>query len=254
MRETMIGTHDVVLYDNIEEMPITRWHKYQKYAIIEGGIGGDLTTVDAHISRVSAFIRKGDKEKAYTELENLRQSIFFVQNEVNPQFLSCACLIAEIDGKPRNDLSEDGLKATIDILADVPTNIFTALIEVVKKKMEAEVAAFFPTIQGASSREKEYYDLMRKHTLLVLQGIQSDKQDKEQLSKVTDDLITTYAPTNFNGANNFEIDFDKQFERMCIVLAQNTGINPKQCSVMEFYNAYEVFKEQSKKAKHGRHQ
>lgn len=247
MKKARIGVHEVTLYDNIEEMPIGRYHKYQKYAIIDSGLGSDLTNLDAHLQRAMAFVRKGEGEKAVTELNNLRQNVFFIQQGISPQLLSCACLVAEMDGIPQNDLSEEGLQHLIETLSDVPTNIFTALFEAVKKKIGSELEAYFPSLMGASSQEKEYCDLLKNRTIEILNGIISGKPDEQRIETLTDDLLTKQPPMSFQGERNFEVDYDKQFERMCVVLAQNAGINPKQCSVMEFYHAYEVCKEQAKK-------
>lgn len=257
MKTERIGVHLVTLYDNIEEMPIGRFHKYQKYSIIDSGLGGDLTNLDAHLQRAMAYIRKGEEDKAVTELHNLRQNVFFIQQGVNPQLLSCACLIAEMDGIPQNDLSEEGLQRLIDKLTDVPTNVFTALFEAVKKKISTELETYFPSLMGASSQEKEYSDLLKARTIEILNGIVSGKPDKQRIESLTDDLLTKHSPISFQGEHNFEVDYDKQFERMCIVLAQNASIDPKKCSVMEFYHAYEIVKEQSHKItktyKNGRH-
>lgn len=246
MKKEWLGTSYVEVYDSIEEMPITRWHKYQKFALIDGGIGSDLSSLDAHISRIVAFLKRKDAEKAITEIQNLRQNIFFIQQGIDPHLLSCACLIKSIDGKPCDDLTEEGLKKTIDKICDVPTNIFTAFFEVVKKKMEQEFATYFGKAQ-ISSKEKEHSDLLRKRTLAVLDEIENGHNNKEQIDELTLDILTSQAPISFNGSRNFEVDFDSQFERMCVVLAQHTNLNPKQCSVMEFYHAYAVVKEQHKK-------
>lgn len=256
MKKARLGVHEVTLYDNIEEMPIGRYHKYQKYAIIDSGLGSDLTNLDAHLQRAMAFVRKNEGDKAVTELQNLRQNVFFIQQGINPQLLSCACLIAEMDGIPQNDLSEDGLQHLIDQLTDVPTNIFTALFEAVKKKISSELETYFPSLMSASSQEKEYCDILKNRTIEILNGIISGTPDKQRIETLTDDLLTKHSPMSFQGERNFEVDFDKQYERMCIVLAQNTAIDPKRCSVMEFYHAYEVVKEQNKKltqSSHGRH-
>lgn len=249
MKQARIGVCDVEIYDNIEEMPVTRWHKYQKYALIDGGIGSDLSSVDAHIARAATYIKKGEQAKANTELENLRQSIFFVQQGTDLQLLSYACLVKSIDGQECNDLTEEGLQRVIDKIADVPRNTITALFEVVKKKINSEVQAYFPHLLQTSG-EKEYADLVRAHTLAVLEDIQG-RGDKQRIEELRDLILTNTNPQTFTGEGNYEIEFDKQFERLSLLLSQRLNIDPKKCSVMEFYNGYEVIKEQAKIKRNG---
>ena len=248
MRKEWLGTHLVEVYDSIEELPITRWHKYQKFALVDGGIGSDLGAVDAHISRTVAFIKRNERDKAVAEMQNLRQNIFFVQNGIDPHLLSYACLVKSIDGRPCDDLTEEGLRQTLETLCDVPTNVITALFEVVKKKIEAEYSTYFGQSQ-INSKEKEYCDKLRARTLAVLDEVENGHDNKAKIEQLTLDLLTIQSPVTFTGEKNFEVDFDTQFERMCVVLAQHTNLNPKQCTVMEFYHAYEVVKEQHKKKK-----
>lgn len=250
MKKAKIGLCEVEIYDNIEEMPVTRWHKYQKYSIIDSGIGCDLQSVDAHITRAATFYKRGETDKAITELENLRQNIFFIQNETDLHLLSCACLIKSIDGKPCDDLTDEGLQRVIDTLTDVPRNIITAIFVAVKKKIDADIAAYFPMVSD-DSQEKEYADLLRAHTLERLKDIQG-KGDKAKIEELYDKLVTKVSPTKFTGQGNFEVDYDKQFERMNLVLSQRLHINPKECTVMEYYNGYEVLKEQTKAQRYGR--
>ncbi len=251
MKKARIGVCDVEIYDSIEELPVSRWHKYQKYCLIDGGIGSDLSSIDTHIARVGEFIRQKAFDKADTELQNLRQNIFFVQNDVNLRLLSYACLIKSIDGEECNDITDEGLQRVIDRLADVPTNTITAIFMVVKKKIEQEVQAYFPSLL-ITSGEKEFANLVRAHTLEVLKDIQGCG-DKRKIEELHAKIVTNAKPIQFTGENNYEIDFDKQFERLSIVLAQQMHIDSKKCSVMEFYNAYEVIKEQSKAKQNGRH-
>ena len=46
-----------------------------------------------------------------------------------------------------------------------------------------------------------------------------------------------------------EIQYDKQFENMCLMLSQHLHVNSKSFTVLEYYNAFEYIKEQAKKSK-----
>ena len=55
-----LGTHKVVMYDSIEELPIVRFQKYNKMLMLDAGLGSDVTALDGHLARVSEYIKAGD--------------------------------------------------------------------------------------------------------------------------------------------------------------------------------------------------
>lgn len=246
MRTRKIGKHDVVIYDSIDELPIVRFHKYNKMLLIDAGIGSDLADFDAHIQKALAFI-KSKPESAAVELDNLRQNVYMIQEELSPRFLAFACLVSEIDGKPCNDLTDEALKNIVQTLSNASVAEIATEISEVKKKIDAELDTYFPSIFDDAS-VKEYYDQLRRRTLIVLDGIingESEKQ-REELARITKELMEYAKPKEFSGSNNLEIQHDKNFNRMCISLSQYVHIDPKGCSVMEFYNAYEYVNEMLK--------
>lgn len=102
--------------------------------LVDAGIGSDIADFDKHISRIAAFLAKNDNKQAITELENIRQNVYFIQSGVSPRNLAFAVLVKSIDGKPCDDLSDEGLKKIVDMFADVPYKDLAASIEAVKKK------------------------------------------------------------------------------------------------------------------------
>jgi hypothetical protein len=104
-----------------------------------------------------------------------------------------------------------------------------------------------------SADEKEYFDIMkrRKQTMLevVLSGDTAER--KAEIERLTDELVLFTKPRKFTGSESVEIQHDKQYEDMCLVLSQELHQNPKIFTVMEFYNAYHYIKKQRKRQKGG---
>ena len=48
MRKIVLAKHKVELYDSIDELPIVRFHKYNKMLLIDAGVGSDLSDWDAN--------------------------------------------------------------------------------------------------------------------------------------------------------------------------------------------------------------
>lgn len=247
MRTAKIGKHTVELYDAIEELPMQRFHKYNKMLLIDAGIGSDLADFDRHIEKAAIYARSKTPELAAVELDNMRQNIYFIQTALSPRHLAFAVLIKSIDGKDCNDLSDDGLQKVVDMFADVPIKDVTAEFMAVKKKIDDELQTYFPRLFDDASI-KEYFDELRRRTLVVLDSIINGETDdkRAEIERITTALIMYNKPQIFSGTENIEIAYDKQFEKMCLILSQHLNVNPKQYTVIEYYNAYEYIKEMLK--------
>ena len=118
------------MYDNIDQLPIDRFNKANKYWMLHDNIGSSLEDIDKnHLSKLAMIA--GDKAKSLKEIQNLRILIFNVINEINVKHLSFACLISKIDGVPTEDTSDNGLKKILKDLSDKGlTN------ELLKKKLK----------------------------------------------------------------------------------------------------------------------
>lgn len=250
MVTTKIGKHTVEIYDAIDELPIVRFHKYQKLLLIEAGVGSDIAAFDQRTEKMRRYLMDGKTEKAQQELENLRQSVFMIQNEISPKNRAFAVLVAKIDGRECNDLTDDALLRITAELNDVPEKELTAQLEAVKKKIDEELRTYFPVL-FADSTVKEYYDLLKKRTLAVLQNIIDgvDQPDATpEIEKLTTALLTYSNPKCFSGPESAEIQFDRQFENLCLVLSEQLHVKPKEYTVLEFYNAFDFVQERAKQA------
>lgn len=245
-----IGKHTVEYYDTIDELPIIRFHRYQKFLLIDAGIGSDINSFDQRIEKTRHFLIAGKPEKARQELENLRQCVYMIQTGLNPQHLAFAALVTKLDGKDCTDLSEDALKNLTKVLEDVPVKEVAARLDAVKKKIDGELMLYFPALFNDSS-VKEYYDLLKKRTVAILQGMIDGNLDPAKtdiVEKLTTALITYANPKLFTGSDGVEVQFDRQFENLCLILSEQLHVQPKKYTVLEFYNAFDFIKERNKEA------
>lgn len=245
-----IGKHTVEFYDTIEELPIVRFHKYQKLLLVDAGVGSDITAFDQRIEKARRFIIAGKPDQAQQELENLRQCVFLIQTGMSPKHRAFAALVTKIDGQDCTDIGDDALAAITEKLNDVPESELTAQLDAVKKKIDGELMLYFPALFNDSD-VKEYYDILRKRTLEILNGIVAGEPNPgktEIVEKLTTALITYSHPKLFTGSDGVEIQFDRQFENLCLVLSEQLHVEPKKYSVLEFYNAFDFVKERAKQA------
>lgn len=249
-----LGGHVVRVFDSIEDLPMVRYHKYQKFALIDAGVGSDIAALDRRLEKTRIFTAQGKTDEAARELENLRQCVFFIQSEMSPRNLSFAALVAEIDGEPVTDISDEALRAICRKLQDTPEREMAAQVEAVKKKIDEELTLFFPSLFEGSEL-KEYYGLLRKRILAVLAAVQRGEWDGDDVRAATNELLTFSKPKRYTGPDGAEVEHEKQFDSICLVMSERLHVEPKRMTVQEFYNAYEFLQEQGKRektAKNGR--
>ena len=248
MKKMKLGEHSVVMFDSIEELPIVRFQKYNKMLMLDAGLGSDLTALDAHLARVGEFIKAGETDNAAREIDNLRQTLFNVQNGLTPHFMSLIPLMAEVDGEPLTDLSDENIQAVYDRLKDVTMKAYEGAASEVKKKIEAELKAYFNQ-GGESAASKEYYELMRRRALLMCDEIADGRDRSEEIRAIESQMVRSDKPRVFQGLKNAEVLYDKNFVGCCIAIAQNLNMDAKRMTVLEYYRAIEVLEEQQKQLK-----
>jgi hypothetical protein len=107
----------VKIWTSIEDLPIERFTKANKYWMLDDAIGSDISSFDKnHYSKFKLI--SGDKVKILKELENFRILVYNIMNEVNVEHLSFAVLVHSINGVETNDISEDALKTVLKRLSD----------------------------------------------------------------------------------------------------------------------------------------
>ena len=224
----------IKVYDSIDEMPIINFQKYNKYILLDSGLGSDLNSIDSHIVNLARLINT-DQKKAIQELQNLRQTMFLIINELSPKYMAFASLIYSVDGKKIENLSDDNLKEVLFQIKEVPHSLIYDFLEWFKKKLTTELETYFPS-DFCSPKEKEVYDRLKQRTALVLDGITNDKDNSESIHEIDAYLFSLYKPKSFSGSTSIEIQYDKQFETTCMLISQKTGLVAKKMTVLEFYN------------------
>ena len=128
-----IKQHKVQIYNDIDQMTIDRHEKFNKYLMLSEQIGGSWEDFDQkHMVKIFRLIE--DKEKLTDELKNLRNLFYNMVNGINPLSIAYGCLVASIDGKECTDLSQDGVRKTMEYLGSLGLN----WEEIKKKRMKYE--------------------------------------------------------------------------------------------------------------------
>lgn len=247
MREIHIGGRRIEVYEDIEQLPIERFHKYNKLMLVDSGIGSDLADFDRHLERAMRYVGRNAKA-AEQELRNLRQCVWFIQENISPRHMAFAALVKSIDGEERDDISDEALKKTMEMLGKATKGEVEAALDAAKKKIDSALRLYFPGI-FESAEAKEWSDLLKRRTMLVLKGITEGKEESEKVDELTGRLMTFHDPQDFSGPEGVEVQQDKSFESMCLLLSQELHVTSKELSVLAYYNAYEYIRKLDKERK-----
>ena len=126
----------VKLYNDIEQMPIERFNKMNKYWMLNDNIGSSISDFDKnHYGKLQLVA--DDKEKVLKQLENFRILVYNIINEVNVNHLSFACLVYSINDKLVTDLTEENLNVVLKELSDLGLTE-----ETLKKKLQKQESQF----------------------------------------------------------------------------------------------------------------
>ena len=245
MKEVVLNKKKVVLYDDIEDMPIANFQKYNKYLLIDSGIGSDSNDIDSHISKIAKFIKNDDKGKALQELQNMRQNIYMINSHISPKYMAFAALIKSIDGKEVANLSDDNLKAILKELQAVKHSVIAKMLQAIKKKVSEELELYFPGDFG-NPKANVIYNRQKEKALLMLDSIITGRNHDEEEQRLDDAIFRMYYPKNFIGKSSVEITYDKQFEETRLMLSQEGHIaDVRAMTVLQFYSAVGAIKKQA---------
>lgn len=261
MKTVVLNGRSVKLYDDISELPISRFQKYCKYSLYDAGIGGDIQSFDTHAQRIAAYIHT-DPDKAIIELENMRMNVSMILNEINPSNMAFACFVSSVDGKPYNDLSDEGIKALLSLFVNEKQSKLDRIFNSVKKKIKADMETYFPQNVN-NAREVEINIILRERTVAELNRIiavcdeyisgerkGTRMQMEAAVLALNARLAMKDAPQIFIGNTAVDIRFDKDFETTCMHVTKfMEGVDARQISVLAFYQVVEEMKETAKKAK-----
>lgn len=80
---------------------------------------------------------------------------------------------------------------------------------------------------------------------MVLEGIKDGKDNASEIDEIDAFLFSLHKPGSFEGTDSVEITYDKQYESMCILIAQKTSLDAKAMTVLQFYSAIDNLKKQA---------
>lgn len=243
MRKETINGHRFEFFDEIAELPVERFHQYSRYMLVASGIGDSFDDIDKHLGKILALI-KIDPDKARQEVLNLRQNIYMVLNERDIRHKGLFYLTKSVDGKEWTDFSDNGIDELFSIASKASIAEINRALGGVVARIDDELHQYFPDLFD-DSVEKNTCDALRKRALLQVDEMQNGSDHTKEIEQLNVQIYRAYKPKNFEN-DAAVIEFDRQFENMCLILSKEFKGGVKGYTIIEFYSAYNLLKEQQK--------
>lgn len=247
MRKETIAGHTFEFYDSIDMLPIRQFHLYTKHILVQSGIGDGIDSIDSHIGKIASYI-KNDPKRAVNELLNYRKCLYTILGEQDYRHKANLCLVRSVDGKVWEDFSDDGINTLYEMVTTEQERKMRDIEAALKKRLDEELMTYFPEL-FATSIEKNELEILRKRAMLQLAEIIDGVDNSGAIEALNDRIMAMQDTKNFDGRANAEIEADKNFEQMCLILAKEFGGKVKDYTVMEFYSANRLLNEQQKQLK-----
>jgi hypothetical protein len=127
---------ELQFFDNVETLPIKRYNMLQKYALIDLGVGSDISDIVRHHTRFNQLLELKDYDSLYTENENLMINYTFLLGENNVKGYTLASMLKSVDGQ-NITVTEDNIGDYVDLLqeSDITFGQLSEYVSNLKKKL-----------------------------------------------------------------------------------------------------------------------
>ena len=125
------------LYKDINTMPITVFMRFQKYVMIEQGLGSNVQDFSTRLSKLNEYIYHDRKDNALEELKNVFNLFYsIVEKEQDVKLYAIASLV-----KGNEQLGDEELKeyVTNNLLNKTVNEIYETYFELKKKLLSVSL-------------------------------------------------------------------------------------------------------------------
>jgi hypothetical protein len=222
----------LMIFDDIEQLPVERFNKANKFWMLSDNLGNSFEDIDkVHLSKF--FLIADDKEKLLKEVNNLRVLVYNIISETHPDQLAFAALVHSVDGREVNDLSDEGLRTLIIELSNKGLPIGEIKKKILREKISSQLEVCFPTT-FKNGLNTAFWQTMKKRVLKELDGLMGVDVSKE-LREIDRYMAQFIEPKEFIGETSYELKYDSDFEKNCIILSEYVNKPVKNLTTKEYF-------------------
>lgn len=141
------GKHTIEIFDSIQDLPILRFQRFNKYQMQSVEIGNTFEDYNERTIKTIQFLKKGMYQEAAQELENRQLTVFNAFNEYSPKVKAFAVLVRKIDDKDYSLFTPENLDRCIEHLERIGISNAKSIekLKDVKKKSKRNCRRIFQT-------------------------------------------------------------------------------------------------------------
>lgn len=248
--EIKIKGHVIELHDNIQNLPIFKFQKLNKYMMIANEVGNTFEDYDARMSKALSFLQKGMVPEAIQELSNQRQMVFNAFNEYSPKGKAFAALVKRIDNVEYKGTSPSDFDRVLEHLNEIGlgnADSVEKLIEL-KKKFDLELQAYFPNTFKNLNLNVSGLRVRKMNVILDAIIQEKDSIDKDSIFNIEKEILQHDRPNiwNIHQEENMERTMEVDFHKFAVDVAKEKGLAIEEVSTFTFYASYESLLDRNK--------
>jgi hypothetical protein len=243
-----IGGHTIERYDSIDELPVDRFFKFNRFVMLDAGVGSDHADADKTDQKIIRLIRNGNYDEAVKAVQNRNTLSRWMMEQVNPKMMSYIPLIHSIDGKPFNDYSEDGCRRMLDKLGKwgATKSLLSRIIDLAKKKFQDEKGLMLPELTQDPATKELFSKRKQRVQLLLKKIINPEEEINELVERIDEFIYKMFTPEIYAGAQGVEARFVRSYQEMTFVMSQHSSADIKTMTAVEYLQGWNTLKAQMK--------
>lgn len=146
MTEIKLNSNRVFLYDSIHELPEVRYHEFNKYALLDMGVGSDMDSIGRHFANLDNFVKFKKYDEIVQERKNMHLNYFYMIEKINFKSMCFGVLVSRINQEFTGSFTFEALQAQSKRLSKMGlTNKHVEpILEDIKKKLSQSLGLVFP--------------------------------------------------------------------------------------------------------------
>ncbi len=245
------GKHVIELFDSIQDLPILRFQRFNKYQMIASEIGNTFEDYDARMQKIIQFLKKDMKNEAIQELENKRQCVFNAFNEFTPLGKSFATLVKRIDNVDYENFTPDSLDRCLQHLEKIGLDNKSAIdkLQELKKKIETELVVYYPQYFPKNGNTQQTALRIKRINSQLDSIIDSEVSQEKVIFEIEKEILENDKPNIWNvwKKGNMERVLEVDFQKFAISVTEQTSTELEKMSTFRFYATVEYLTEKNKK-------
>jgi len=238
-------------YTDADEMPLNRYMAFQKYLLMDSGVGCDMRAVSEHFQRFHQYLAGGMYAEAGKEAENLHFNMFSILERINFQALAFGCRVYAINDEILTDYSEDALLILSERFNEMglTQGVVKESNDDSKKKIFEALKRYYPEFFPDDVQTEVFVRICRRLELvaLLIEEEGDEAQINAEIEEIDAYILGLDKPQSFapEDPENASLKMDLSYMNLVSMMEGNGIHNAAMLPVLSFYARLSYLKKQT---------